>query len=116
MTLIYNDNGTVHRIKYILTNHSMTVDEALGDFDMDAWADKMGWDGWDFDCLETDYRTDYEIADKVAAELNASGEWNPELLKELCKLADMEDEWEKADGENFESVAYTAAKKLGVEI
>ena len=48
--------------------------------------------------------------------INRSKEWNPEDLKELCKLAGMENEWEKADGENFEEVAYMAAEKLGIKI
>lgn len=63
MTLIYRDKetGKVYPIKHILTNHSMTIDEALGDFDMDAWADKLGWDGWDYECLDTDYS---DTADK----------------------------------------------------
>lgn len=55
-------------------------------------------------------------AQEIANELNASGEWVPELCKELCDLADMSEEWQSADGENFESVLYTAAEKLCVKI
>lgn len=39
-----------------------------------------------------------------------------ELLEELCEVAGMIEEWNAADGETFESVAYRAAKKLDVEI
>ena len=55
-------------------------------------------------------------AQEIANELNASGEWIPDLCKELCDLADMSSEWESADGETFESVLYEAAERLGVEI
>lgn len=56
------------------------------------------------------------IAEEIASRIRSEDTWNQEDLKELCELADMSREWEEADGENFESVAYTAAKKLGVEI
>ena len=38
------------------------------------------------------------------------------LLKKLCALAHMEEEWEQADGETFEEVANKAAETLGVEL
>ena len=44
------------------------------------------------------------------------GTWDADILEELCRRADMEEDWENADGESFEAVAYAAAKKLGVEI
>ena len=44
------------------------------------------------------------------------GAWDADILEELCRRADMEEEWDNADGESFEAVAYAAAKKLGVEI
>ena len=53
---------------------------------------------------------------EIANALNASDEWDPDLLSKLCSLAGMDNEWEAADGETFESVAYAAAEKLGVEI
>lgn len=55
-------------------------------------------------------------AEEIARELNESGEWMLELCEELCKLADMEQEWKDADGESFESVVYAAAERLGVEV
>ncbi len=54
--------------------------------------------------------------EEIAKELNASGEWIPELCEELCIMAGMDEEWKQADGETFESVVYAAAGKLGVEV
>lgn len=53
---------------------------------------------------------------ELAAEIRSSQEWDFDQLRELCELADMESEWESADGETFEQVAFQAAEKLGVEI
>jgi len=53
---------------------------------------------------------------EIAQEIRASQEWTPELLQELCLAAGMSAEWEAADGESFEAVAFKAAEKLGVEI
>lgn len=55
-------------------------------------------------------------AAELAASIRNADTWNPDELAELCELADMTEEWEAADGDTFESVAYAAAKKLGVEI
>lgn len=55
-------------------------------------------------------------AEEIANELNAMDTWNDELLAELCSLAGLEEEWENADGDTFEAVAYKAAEILGVEI
>jgi len=55
-------------------------------------------------------------AHEIAREIKAADTWNPEMLRELCEIADMLPEWEAADGESFESVAYAAAEKLGVEL
>ena len=52
----------------------------------------------------------------IAQELRESDTWDEDQLKKLCELAGMEEEWEQADGEEFEAVAYKAAEKLGVEI
>ena len=57
-----------------------------------------------------------ERAIAIAEMIRASDTWDFELLEELCELADMAEEWQEADGETFESVAYAAAEKLGVEI
>lgn len=53
---------------------------------------------------------------ELVKRINKSDTWNPEDLKELCRLAGMEKEWENADGETFESVVYQTAERLGVDI
>lgn len=53
---------------------------------------------------------------EIATEINNSNEWSAELLAELCELAGLSKEWEEADGETFETIAYKAAEILGVEI
>ena len=55
-------------------------------------------------------------AEKIAAEIRERDTWDLDLCRELCAEAGMEDEWDAADGETFESVAFRAAEKLGVEI
>ena len=60
--------------------------------------------------------TDYERANEIATALRSSGEWDFELLEELCEIAGLEEEWNNSDGENFEDVAYKAAEILGVDI
>ena len=55
-------------------------------------------------------------AAEIAEEIRTADTWDSDLLAELCELADMTEEWEAADGDTFESIAYAAAKKLGVEI
>ena len=37
----------------ILTNHALTIDEALDllDIDMDKYAAEQGWEGWDYEQL-----------------------------------------------------------------
>ena len=53
---------------------------------------------------------------ELVERINASDEWNAEDLAELCEMAGLEKEWQEADGETFEQVAYKAAEILGVEI
>lgn len=55
-------------------------------------------------------------AHEIANELNNMDTWDDALLAELCELAGITEEWENADGETFETVAYKAADILGVEI
>lgn len=57
-----------------------------------------------------------ERAIEIAERIKAADTWDMEALEELCELAGMSEEWENADGETFERVAYAAADKLGVEI
>lgn len=53
---------------------------------------------------------------ELVAKINSSDEWDLSSLAELCELAGLEEEWNAADGESFEEVAYKAAEILGVEI
>jgi len=55
-------------------------------------------------------------AAEVAAQLNATNIWDPALIRRLVWLADMEAEYDEADGDDVESVIYAAAEKLGVSI
>lgn len=55
-------------------------------------------------------------AEILAEKIRNSTEWDAELLKEFCEIAGLSQEWEEADGESFETVAYKAAEILGVEI
>mgnify|MGYP006887189941 FL=1 len=57
-----------------------------------------------------------EEAREIAQEIRSMDTWDMELLKKLCALANMEEEWEQADGETFEEVANKAAETLGVEL
>lgn len=50
----------------------------------------------------------YELIEKI----NAATEWNHEDCAELCRRADMTEEWEAADGDTFEAVVYEAMRKL----
>ena len=53
---------------------------------------------------------------KVADRIKNSDTWNDEDCRTLCGFADMEQDWDEADAEEFEQVIYQAAEKLGVEI
>ena len=57
-----------------------------------------------------------EEAVELAERIRNADEWNAEDLAELCEMAGLEKEWQEADGETFEQVAYKAAEVLGVEI
>ena len=55
-------------------------------------------------------------ATKIAEALRSADTWDMGLARELCALAGMDDAFDAADGETFESVIYASADKLGVEI
>ena len=59
---------------------------------------------------------EFERANEIATTLRSSGEWDFELLEELCELAVLEEDWSNSDSENFEDVVYKAAEILGVDI
>lgn len=52
--IYYKDETGTYLIEEIMTNRSITVDEALeiAGVDMDQWADTKGWDGYDWNCIE----------------------------------------------------------------
>lgn len=72
------------------------------------------WDDNFFNDCEK-FREDHEEL-AVAYRISMSDEWNPEDCRRLCELAEIEDEWDAADGETFEQVVYKAAEILNVKI
>ena len=72
------------------------------------------WDDNFFDDCEK-FRNDHEEL-AVAYRISMSDEWNPEDCRRLCELAEIEDEWDAADGETFEQVVYKAAELLNVKV
>lgn len=52
--LVYADEISFDILGGILTNHSMSVDDALRQLsiDMDTYADEQCWDGWDYEALD----------------------------------------------------------------
>ena len=68
--------------------------------------------------LGTNYDPAYicSLSDKeLAKEIRELGEWDTDLLRDLCWRADIIEEWDEAE-DDFEAVAYKAAEILGVEI
>ena len=59
---------------------------------------------------------DYERANEIATALRSSGEWDFELIEELCELAGLKEEWNNTDSANFEDIVYKAAEILDVDI
>lgn len=57
-----------------------------------------------------------ERATEIAAAIRSMDTWDHDLCTELCELAGLEDEWEAADGDTFESILYKAADVFGVEL
>lgn len=55
-------------------------------------------------------------AAKLAESIRNSDTWDLAALGQLCALAGMADEWDAADCDTFEAVAYRAAETLGVTI
>ena len=55
-------------------------------------------------------------AEQIAERIRTADEWSIDDCAGLCELAGLDEEWEEADGETFESVVYRAAEILGVEI
>lgn len=59
---------------------------------------------------------DLDIPEAIAYRLQSSREWNPDDCRHLCELADMEEEYNSADGDTVEDVVSKAADTLGVDI
>ena len=58
-----------------------------------------------------------EMSDsELAKEISDSEVWDPDYLADLAWRAGLWEEWQDADGDTFESVAFKAAEILGVEI
>lgn len=52
----------------------------------------------------------------IAERIRSKDYWDMDSCIELCELAGLEEEFNNADGETFESVLFEAAERLGVEI
>lgn len=52
---------------------------------------------------------------EVAKRIRESKEWDQDDCRELCNLAGLSQEWEDADGENFEGVVEKAAEAYAGE-
>lgn len=53
---------------------------------------------------------------EIAARIRTADTWSDEDLTALCELAGLAEEYAAADGETFESVVYSAAEILSVEL
>lgn len=60
--IYYKDETGIYLIGKIMTNRSITVDEALeiAGVNMDQWADAKGWDGYDWDRIDLSYKEGLE--------------------------------------------------------
>lgn len=125
MKLINKNTGKT--LYEVLGGENLTLDEAIewagaevmkdptpGDPECiingeECWYDELLW--------LPDELADRQVeAIELAKEIRESDEWDNDKLARLCELANMSEEWEAADGETFESIAYEAAEELGVEI
>lgn len=55
-------------------------------------------------------------AEEIAEKMREDTYWDNEDATELCELAGLTDEWNNADGDEFENLIYKAADKLGVVV
>lgn len=98
-------------------NLSQRAQDAIHNTDLNVLADL-------FEDLKTEEDVEAYVAEnypsteavELAERIREADEWNSEDLAELCEMAGLEREWQEADGETFEQVAYKAAEILGVEI
>lgn len=59
---------------------------------------------------------DKDRIEELANEIRSTDTWDDDVLKEFCDAAGLLKEYEKADGDTFESVVYKAADILDVDI
>lgn len=98
-------------------NLSQRAQDVIHNTDLNVLADL-------FEDLKTEEDVEAYVAEnypsteavELAERIREADEWNSEDLAELCEMAGLEKEWQEADGETFEQVAYKAAEILGVEI
>ena len=98
-------------------NLSQRAQDVINNTDINVLADLFGELKTEED-VEAYVAENYpsEEAVELAERIREADEWNTEDLAELCEMAGLEKEWQEADGETFEQVAYKAAGLLGVEI
>lgn len=98
-------------------NLSQRAQDVINNTDINVLADLFG-DLKTEEDVEAYVAENYpsEEAVELAERIREADEWNAEDLAELCEMAGLEKEWQEADGETFEQVAYKAAEILGVEI
>lgn len=98
-------------------NLSQRAQDVINNTDINVLADLFG-DLQTEEDVEAYVAENYpsEEAVELAERIKNADEWNAEDLAELCEMAGLVKEWQEADGETFEQVAYKAAEILGVEI
>lgn len=58
----------------------------------------------------------FDRAEELARQICSGGEWDLNACRELCELADLDDEFDDADGSEFEELIYKAADLFGVGV
>lgn len=58
----------------------------------------------------------FSEAAEIARRIREADEWPADDCRRLCQMADLEAEWDEADGESFVAVLDRAAEVLGVNI
>lgn len=119
MISIISGNKVIGRI---ISNHSLTLEEMLEyigygvsgegarkayeDGVEAAYIDDDGVPVVDLDMVRAIFLSQSNIEDaKILAEkINSHNDWYIDECEELCRLADLSDEWDKSTGEDFEDV------------
>lgn len=87
----------------ILTNHGLTIDEALNllDIDMDKYAEEQGWEGWDYEQLSLELeeeKKDYTDYETGMASDKARVVWSGEYAGFDFSILDYGEEAGKGEG------------------